>query len=205
LKESSSETAVDAESANDIGAHHFVIDARRSKFTVQAFATGVLSAVGHNPVIGIRTFSGNFDFDAEALAAHALHFTIRSDSLGVLDDVSDKDRSEMERIMKDQVLDVEKYPEISYKSSAISVTRLDNALCTAAVSGDLSFRGVTRKQSFTVRITLLGSMLRGSGEFTLRQSDFQIKPVSFAGGMLRLKDELKFSFEMVANLQNQGS
>jgi hypothetical protein len=43
--------------------------------------------------------------------------------------------------------------------------------------------------------------LRASGEFTLRQSDYGIKPVSFAAGALRLKDELKFQFELVARQQ----
>jgi hypothetical protein len=41
-------------------------------------------------------------------------------------------------------------------------------------------------------------MLRTSGEFVLRQSDYQIKPVTVAGGALKLKDEVKFSFEIVA-------
>ena len=44
----------------------------------------------------------------------------------------------------------------------------------------------------------MGEMLRASGDFTLKQSDYQIKPVSVAGGALKMKDELKFSFEMVA-------
>ena len=47
----------------------------------------------------------------------------------------------------------------------------------------------------------MGTMLRISGEFPIRQSDYGIKPVSFAGGALKLKDELKFSFELVARRQ----
>ncbi len=43
--------------------------------------------------------------------------------------------------------------------------------------------------------------MRVAGEFPLRQSDYGIKPVSFAGGALRLKDELKFNFELVARQQ----
>ena len=35
---------------------HYIVDAKASKFTVQAFATGILSAVGHNPTLGIRNF-----------------------------------------------------------------------------------------------------------------------------------------------------
>ena len=51
---------------------------------------------------------------------------------------------------------------------------------------------------------LLGSMLRASGDFTLDQTDYNIKLVSVAGGALKLKDELKFSFEMVARKQDSS-
>ena len=44
-------------------------------------------------------------------------------------------------------------------------------------------------------------MLRASGEFTVRQTDYGIKPVSVAGGALKVKDELKFSFDIVARKQ----
>jgi hypothetical protein len=44
----------------------------------------------------------------------------------------------------------------------------------------------------------LGTFLRASGDFSLNQTDYGIKLVSVAGGALKLKDELKFSFEIVA-------
>ena len=40
--------------------------------------------------------------------------------------------------------------------------------------------------------------LRAQGGFTLRQSDFRIKPVSVGLGALKLKDELQFPFTIVA-------
>ncbi len=204
MERADTQVADAAPSTNSHGPR-FVVDPKRSRFTVQASATGVLAAMGHNPTIGIRAFTGKVEFDADALRASGLSLTIQSASLSVLDDVSDKDRREMEKLMKEDVLEVEKYPEIRYDSSQIVVTRVNEALYKAAVNGDLRFHGVTRKQPLTVRIALLGTMLRGSGEFVLKQSDFQIKPVSVAGGILKVKDELKFSFEMVANcLEAEG-
>ncbi len=76
---------------------------------------------------------------------------------------------------------------------------------SATLNGDLSFHGVTRAQPLTARITTMGEMLRASGEFTLKQSDYQIKPVSVAGGALKLKDELKFSFDIVAQSQQTAA
>ena len=43
--------------------------------------------------------------------------------------------------------------------------------------------------------------MRASGEFSILQSAFGIAPVSVAGGALKLKDELKLSFDMVARKQ----
>ncbi len=203
MDESSNEMATQSAPVKE-GRVRFVIDTKRSRFTVQALATGILSAMGHNPTIGIRGFSGEVEFNPDTMEANGLRLIIQSASLEVQDDISDRDRREMDRMMKDDVLEASKYPEIKFEASLISITKLGDALYSAAVSGNLSFHGVTRSQSVPVRIASLGEMIRGSGDFTLKQSDYQIKPVSVAGGALRLKDELRFAFEMVAHRQESA-
>ena len=157
--------------------------------------------MGHNPTIGIGKFKGEVDFSPDALEGRALRLSIDARSLTVQDDIGDRDRREIERIMNEQVLEIAKYPDILYESSVASITRLGDNLFSASLSGTLSFHGVTHKQPVTARVAAFGEMLRVSGDFTLRQSDFQIKPVVVAAGALKLKDELKFSFEMVARLK----
>jgi polyisoprenoid-binding protein YceI len=176
----------------------YVIDARSSRFTVQAFATGMLSAMGHNPTIGIRNFSGEVNFDAETLQGNSFHLDIKLNSLSVGDDISDKDRREIEQRMNEQILEVARYPDAVYEAPVVSITRLGDALYSAALDGTLNFHGVSSRQSVTARVAVFGSMLRSSGDFTLKQSDYKVEPVSVAGGALKLKDELKFSFEIVA-------
>ncbi len=183
------------------GLAHFIIDPKASRFTVQAYASGILSAMGHNPKIGIRTFSGEVDFNPETIEGGAFRLTVQSASLAVQDDISNKDRNEIERLMKGDVLEVAKYPEIRYEAATIAVSRVDGSLYSATLNGNLSLHGVTRSQPITARIATFGEILRTSGDFTLRQSDYQITPVSVAGGALKLKDEVKFSFEMVARKQ----
>jgi polyisoprenoid-binding protein YceI len=180
---------------------HFIVNPRASRFTVQAFASGILSAMGHNPKIGIPTFRGEVDFNEETIEGGAFLLTVQPASMAVLDDISDKDRREMARLMKEQVLEVARYPEIRYEAATIAVSRIDGSLYSATLNGNLSLHGVTRGQPVTARIATYGEMLRASGDFSLRQSDYQIKPVSVAGGALKLKDEVKFSFEMVARKQ----
>jgi polyisoprenoid-binding protein YceI len=180
---------------------HFVIDARASRFTVQALATGLLSKMGHNPTIGIRSFSGGVNFDPDALEGSEFRLAIQTASLGVQDDISDKDRREIESLMKTQVLEIAQYPEAVYEAPAVSINKLANALYSATLNGSLSFHGVSHSQPVTARVALFGEMLRASGEFILKQSDYNIKPISVAGGVLKLKDELKLSFELVARKQ----
>lgn len=184
------------------GLLHYVVDARSSRFTVQAFATGILSAMGHNPKIGIRTFTGEVDFSADGAQAGRFRLSMKSNSLGVLDDVSDKDRRDIEKMMNEQVLEPSKYPDMVYDAPSVSIARIDAALFSATLNGALTFRGVTRNQLIAARIAVFDEMLRASGEFTLNQSDYGIKPISVAGGALKVKDELKFSFEMVARKQD---
>jgi polyisoprenoid-binding protein YceI len=180
---------------------HYVIDAKASRFTLQAFATGILSAMGHNPRIGIRTFTGEVDFSAETALASAFKLSMKSNSLGVLDDVSDKDRRDIEKMMNEQVLEPAKYPDIVYEAPTIDVTRIETAVYSATLVGTLSFHGVTHNQTVSARIAAFDRMIRASGEFSLNQSDYGIKPISVAGGTMKVKDELKFSFEMVARRQ----
>jgi polyisoprenoid-binding protein YceI len=176
----------------------YVIDAASSRFTVQAFASGILSAMGHNPTIGIRDFSGEVTFDASALESKSLRVDIRMNSLRLLDDIPTKDRLEIERRMNDQVLEVAKYPEAVYKGSEVSIARLEDGYCSVALNGMLNFHGVSCMQSITAQVAVSGAILKAAGGFTLEQSVYGVRPVSVAGGALRIKDELKFSFEIIA-------
>jgi hydrogenase small subunit len=57
---------------------------------VQAFATGLLAKMGHNPTIGIRDFSGQMKFNPDKPEAGSFRLVIKSASLSVQDDITDK-------------------------------------------------------------------------------------------------------------------
>lgn len=178
-----------------------LIDAAASRFTVQAFAAGLLSAFGHDPIIGIRDFEGEILFVPETYEKAFLRLTLRTTSLDVLGEMKNDDRKKIEQAMYTDVLETQRFPSAVYESKQITIQKLSNDLLRASVIGDLTFHGVTQGQSLEARVTVLGAMFRISGEFSLRQSDYAIKPFSFAAGALRLKDELKFRFELVARKQ----
>ena len=103
--------------------------------------------------------------------------------------------------MNQEVLETAKFPEILYDAPSISVTKMTDMLFSATLNGELTHARRYSQATITARVAMLGSMLRASGEFTLDQTDYNIKLVSVAGGALKLKDELKFSFEIVARKQ----
>lgn len=181
----------------------YVLDSSASQFTVRVFSGGLLSAFGHSPTFSIRKFSGEAQVNPESVEQSSLKLTIQASSLAVKDDVSEKDRSEMERAMRDEVLETASYPEIVYECSDIETT--NNAVTGAAegqysmtLNGDLTMHGVTRRQSVPARVMVDGDTVRAFGNFSILQTDYDLKLASVAGGALKVKDELKFSFNILA-------
>lgn len=179
-------------------ATRYAIDSGVSRLTIHAFASGFLSALGHNPVISVRSFTGTAEVADDTLEGATSHFSVKADSLNVENDIGDKDRKEMQRAMQEEVLEAKQFPEITYECSRISGDRTCNGQFTFVLEGDLTLHGVTRNEPISGRAFVTGDMLRASGEFVLHLSDYQIKPVSAVGGGLKLKDELKITFDVVA-------
>ena len=177
---------------------HYLIDAAASQFTVRVFSGGLLSAFGHSPTIAIRDFSGEAQVNSEDLEQSTLKITIQAASLTVKDDISDKDRHEMERTMHEEVIETAAHPEIVYECSNVASATGADGQYSVILNGDLTLHGVTRSQPVSARVTLNGDSLRAFGNFSLLQTDYHLKLASVAGGALKVKDELKFSFNILA-------
>jgi polyisoprenoid-binding protein YceI len=181
----------------------YEVDARLSRFQVRAYASGMLSAFGHNPVIAIRDFTGEVRFQPDSLEEASLRLKFAAASLTVTNDISEKDRREIEHAMQEQVIESQRYPEIVFESSAVTASLTGPAQYRVKIDGNLTLRGVTRSQQIPAFVKVTADTFRANGEFTIKQTDYGIKPVSVAGGTLKLKDELKFTFDIVANRKRQ--
>jgi len=160
---------------------------------------GLLSAFGHDPTIATRDLQGEVSFTpgVKSFEYSRLQLHIRSDSLEVVDEISEKDREEMHRKMYNEVLQTDRFPEITYECSRVTGSGSGDRYWVT-LNGELTLRGVTRPVPVTARVLMNENSLRASGEFSLRQSDFGITPVTAAAGAIRLKDELKLNFDIVA-------
>ena len=177
----------------------YLADAGMSRFTVRGFAGGLLSGLGHNPVVAIPDFTGEAQWDAGAPEKASLRMRIRAASLAVQNDISDKDRREMERVMREEVLESDRYPEILFESVNVSA----NQGGRVEIDGNLTLHGATRRERVPAQLAITGDILRAYGDFSIRQTDYRIKLASVAGGVLKLKDELKFNFDIVARKRTE--
>ncbi len=181
------------------GLVEYRLDPAASTFTVQAFAEGLLSAFGHDPVIGVKDFQGEASFVPGTFENASLKLSVNPNSLGVVNDVKEKDRQEIERTMRDEVLETGKYPEISFQSNNVTLTRIGEGRYRARVIGDLTLHGVTQNNIWlNGEVTVNNDGLRAKGDCALKQTDYKIKLVSVAGGTLKIKNEVKCSFDIVA-------
>jgi len=181
-----------------------VIDTRVSQFTVQAFASGLGAAVARSPKIAIRDWTGEAQFDPGNPGDSSLRVRVKAASLEVLDEFRDDDRREIHRVMNKEVLESARYPEIVYESSEIRAERLRDDVYRVTVRGRLTLHGVSNEHALVAQVALGIDSARAYGEFTLRQSDYSIRIAPIAGGNLKLLDELKFSFYVVAREQGRG-
>jgi polyisoprenoid-binding protein YceI len=172
------------------------IDAGQSNFMVHAFVGGLLSGLGHNHNIATRDISGETEFTDGTVTPASLHLKIRANSLVVTDKVSDSDRQTIEKTMREQVLEIGKYPEITFNSTKIEASKNSDTQYQAKIWGDLTLHGVTHNVLINAQLTFDGKTLRARGEFSLKMTDYSIKPPSVAGGTITVKDTLKFNFNI---------
>jgi polyisoprenoid-binding protein YceI len=176
----------------------YLIETTGSNFSVQAFATGLLSSFAHNPTIVIPEFEGEVFLDPNDLENSSMRMLVHSAALTPAQDTPAKDREELNRRMHQEVLEDDSFSDIVYECSHVSASKIGEGQYWAAVNGELSFHGVTRAQPVSARISVNEETLKAQGEFSIRLSDFEIKPVSAVGGAVKLKDEVKFSFNINA-------
>ena len=102
------------------------------------------SPLGHNPTIAIRCFKGEARFDPEAPESASLQFEIDTSSLVVTGEVNEKDRHEMERAMREDVLETDRYPEIPFVSSSVEAARITEGMFHMKIAGALTLHDATR-------------------------------------------------------------
>lgn len=160
------------------------IDTQKSTLTIHVGKAGMFSGLGHEHEVIAPIHSGTADTGSHP----AVEIHVDARQLRVIDkDASEKDRAEVQKTMLGpEVLDSEQYREIVFK--ATGAERTGEGRWT--LRGNLTLRGQTRP--VMVQVTLKDG--RYTGEATVKQTDFGIKPPGKAG--VRAKNEVTIQFDV---------
>lgn len=174
------------------------LDAARSKFMIRAFAGGLLWFKGHDHFVRAQDFAGEARLTPGSVNPASLNLSVRAASLAETREVfTAQQKKIIDGELRDIVLEPDKYPEITFKSTDVAVeTR--GGVFHVKLGGDLTLRGVTRRVSIPAEVTLEGPDLHARGEFDIKRSDFKVPATSAFHGTVRIRDRLKVSFDIVA-------
>src|SRR5271163_1137023 len=150
----------------------YEIDTHASRFTVQAFASGLAAVVAHCPTFSIREFSGVVKLSMPSQEKASCKLVARAASLDILDDVSQRDRQEIERTMFHEVLNIQRFPQVVFESTQISVSKIGGSMHRVNAEGSLSLHGVTAKHAMVCQAVFGEDSLRIYGDCTLLQTDY---------------------------------
>ncbi|HEY0405272.1 MAG TPA: YceI family protein [Pyrinomonadaceae bacterium] len=177
----------------------YKIDAGQSKFMARAFSGGALWFKGHDHFVAVRDFSGNVQLTPGSVSPASLQMTVKADSLvETRDAFTEPQKQIINKELREIVLETAKYPEITFKSAEVKIKPFKGGQFQASVGGDLTLHGVTRHITIPVDVALSADALRARGEFTVRRSDYNVKATSAVHGLIRVRDKIKFTFDIVA-------
>jgi YceI-like domain len=163
------------------------VNVEQSTLTVFVYKSGLFSAFADNHIVKAPIAAGSISEEPPL----AIEITVRSADMRALDPSLSPDRRAdvQARMVGPDVLDVERFPEITFVSTTIEPAGEDRWNAT----GRLTLHGQTRTISFPV------SRVNGRyrGEVTIKQRDFGIEPIRIAAGAVKVKDEVRVQFEIV--------
>jgi polyisoprenoid-binding protein YceI len=177
--------------------NRYRIEPGRGRFTVQAFAAGLLSSFAHSPTFAVRDYGGEVRLGSTAESLE-LDLDVDPDSLDLEDRVTALERREIDARMSDEVLEIARYRALGYRGRAARAEAIGQGRYRLAIAGDLTMHGATRPHPIDAELIVFGDGLRLGGGSGLRMSEYGIRPVTALGGAIKLRDELRFSFDLAA-------
>jgi polyisoprenoid-binding protein YceI len=161
------------------------IDTQRSMITIHVGKAGLLSAAGHEHWVSAPIDSGVIDTGAASVA-----FKVQSAKMTVKPDpkFDAKTQDQIQKDMEEMTLETSKYPEIAFRSTDVEKVAADQF----KVDGILTLHGVSKPVS--VKVKREGESY--TGHTVIQQTDFGIKPISFGGGTIKVKNSLDIDFEI---------
>jgi hypothetical protein len=186
------------------------VDSAASLLTIRVYRGGALARAGHNHVVASHSLQGVVRVPEEPTrASFEVHMpvgelVVDEEDLrakegpdfpaGVPPDAKEGTKRNM---VGASLLEAERYPEIVLQSEAIQ-RGADGGL-------EAQVRVIVRDRASSiivpVKYEIAGNELHVQGEFPLKQTDLGLTPFSLFGGALKVLDEMKVRFNLVAKAE----
>jgi polyisoprenoid-binding protein YceI len=182
----------------------YSVSREESELRVVVYPDGPLVRFGHAHVIGGAVVDGRVVLSDE-LHESGLRLEVRVTDLEVdrpewrVDEGFDPDMPESavsgtrRNMLSEAVLDADAHPLIVIESLGMR-----GPLWQPDLDVRITLRGVGRELTVPVALEKDRSRLVATGRFTIRQSDFDMRPFSAMGGRLQVADEMLIRFRVVA-------
>lgn len=194
VKASSTDSPVSLET------QRYRLDSSQSKFVAHALAGGLLWFKGHDHLVAVREFKGEAQLTPDQINPAALEITARSESMVETSTVfTDPQKQIINKELREIVLQPDQYPEIVFRSRQVSGKKLAGDQYDLSITGDLTLHGITRQITIPAKATVSGNDLRAVGEFSIDRSDFKVKATSAFHGLVRVRDKVKFTFDIIGH------
>jgi len=165
-----------------------------SRFDVKTGKAGLFGFAGHAHVIRARALSGRVVYYAGAPASSHVEIMAPADSLEVLTPPDTEEIRKVTAAMRTEVLLVDQYHDITFASKTVTPT--DSGF---HIEAELTLRDQTRDVPVDVKVAIGPDTLRGTATFSVKQTEFGIKPFRGGpGGTVRVADRVTFDIEAVA-------
>jgi polyisoprenoid-binding protein YceI len=179
----------------------YTMDPASSQIMVQLTQEGFLAKLRPRNDVAVKSFNGKIQVSQSDQSDIAVVLESEVNSMTNVDkDMSEFERKEFHNILHNVVLESEKFPTIKFASISVTDVQESNEGRTFTLNGDLTIREVTRRVAVPVSVTIKDQELRATGEGRIKQSEFGIKPYAGGFGAIKIADEVKISFVIVAKI-----
>lgn len=165
----------------------------------RAFAGGLLWFKGHDHHLVAKEFSGEVELTPDSITPASLHFVVKAGSLVETGEAFTEPQKEIiNKELREIVLLPDKYPDISFQSTSVTAKPTQGGGHDVEIRGQLTLHGATRNEEIHARVTTQGNEMHAIGEFSIDRGGYGVKATSAFHGMVRVRDTVHFTFDMVA-------
>jgi polyisoprenoid-binding protein YceI len=180
--------------------HAYRLEAAESKFIAHAYAGGLLWFKGHDHLIAVRDFSGEAQLTPGTITPASLKIVAKTESMVETSSVfTEPQKQIINKELREIVLLPDQYPEIVFRSTRVSGKATSDNQYDLRITGDLTLHGVTRQITIPTKVGVTGQELRAIGEFSIDRGDFKVKATSAFHGLVRVRNTVKFTFDIVGH------